>query len=135
MGFHGYYKNFLIVLPFRLNLKRTHGAGGLPWWLSGKESTCQCRRHWFDPWAGKIPHAAEQLSPCAITTETVLYSPGTATAEPCAAAAEAQMPAGPCSAAREAAALRSLCTSGREQPPLSVPREKPAQQQSTAKNK
>ena len=21
----------------------------LPWWLSGKESTCQCRRHVFDP--------------------------------------------------------------------------------------
>ena len=28
---------------------------GLPWWLSGKESACQCRRHKFDPWVGKIP--------------------------------------------------------------------------------
>ena len=28
---------------------------GLPWWLSGKESICQCRRHGFDPWSGKIP--------------------------------------------------------------------------------
>ena len=31
---------------------------GLPWWLSGKESACQCRRCWrwvFDPWVGKIP--------------------------------------------------------------------------------
>ena len=27
----------------------------LPWWLSGKESTCQCRRWKFDPWVGKIP--------------------------------------------------------------------------------
>jgi len=27
---------------------------GLPWWLTGKESTCQCRRHGFDPWVGKI---------------------------------------------------------------------------------
>ena len=31
----------------------------LPWgllrWLSGKESACQCRRHRFDPWEGKIP--------------------------------------------------------------------------------
>jgi len=27
---------------------------GLPRWLSGKESTCQCRRHRFDPWIGKI---------------------------------------------------------------------------------
>ena len=28
---------------------------GLPRWLSGKESTCQCRTHRFDPWVGKIP--------------------------------------------------------------------------------
>ena len=27
----------------------------LPWWLSGKESTCHYRWHRFDPWAGKIP--------------------------------------------------------------------------------
>ena len=27
---------------------------GLPWWLSAKESTCQCKRHSFDPWVGKI---------------------------------------------------------------------------------
>ena len=27
----------------------------LPRWLSGKESTCQCRRCRFDPWIGKIP--------------------------------------------------------------------------------
>ena len=24
----------------------------LPWWLSGKEPTCQCRRHGFHPWIG-----------------------------------------------------------------------------------
>ena len=27
----------------------------LPWWLSGREFACQCRRHGFDPWVGKIP--------------------------------------------------------------------------------
>ena len=27
----------------------------LPWWLSAKKSTCQCRRWEFDPWVGKIP--------------------------------------------------------------------------------
>ena len=30
---------------------------GLPRWLSGKESACQCRRrrrYRFDPWVGKI---------------------------------------------------------------------------------
>ena len=28
---------------------------GLPRWLSGKESACQCRRLGFNPWVGKIP--------------------------------------------------------------------------------
>ena len=28
---------------------------GVPWWLSSKESTCQCRRPGFNPWVGKIP--------------------------------------------------------------------------------
>ena len=42
---------------------------GLPWWLSGKESICQCRRHGFDPLSGKIPHAWEQLSPWVATVE------------------------------------------------------------------
>ena len=27
---------------------------GLPRWLTGKEFTCQCRRHTFNPWVGKI---------------------------------------------------------------------------------
>ena len=35
---------------------------GLPWWLSGKESACQCREHGFNLWSRKIPHATEQLS-------------------------------------------------------------------------
>ena len=29
----------------------------------------QCR---FEPWSGKIPHGAEQLGPCATTTEPAL---------------------------------------------------------------
>ena len=28
---------------------------GLPWWLSGKESACQCRKPRVSPWVGKIP--------------------------------------------------------------------------------
>ena len=28
---------------------------GLLWWLSSKESACQCRRHRFDPWVRRIP--------------------------------------------------------------------------------
>ena len=27
----------------------------LPWWLSGKEPACQCRRHRFNPWVRKMP--------------------------------------------------------------------------------
>ena len=45
---------------------------GLPHWYNGWESTCQCREHGLDPWSGKIPHAAEQLSPCTTTTEPAL---------------------------------------------------------------
>ena len=32
----------------------TH-PNGPPRWLSGKEPACQCRRHRFDSWFGKIP--------------------------------------------------------------------------------
>ena len=35
-------------------------------WL---KSACQYGEHRLDPWSGKIPHAAEQLSPCATSTE------------------------------------------------------------------
>ena len=36
---------------------------GLPWWLSGKESACQCRRHGFDPSVEKIPWRKQQPIP------------------------------------------------------------------------
>ena len=42
---------------------------GLPGWLGGKESTCQCRRHRLDPRSGKIPDTMGQLSLCTTTTE------------------------------------------------------------------
>ena len=51
------------------------GLQGLPWWRSGWESACQCRGHGFEPWSGKIPHAAEQLSPWATITEPVRLEP------------------------------------------------------------
>ena len=38
----------------RVNPKCSHYKEkntGLPWWPSGKESTCQCRRHGFKPWS------------------------------------------------------------------------------------
>ena len=33
-----------------------------PWWLSGKESAYQCRRHKFNPWVVKIPLEKEMAT-------------------------------------------------------------------------
>ena len=41
-----------IMLP---HLHKTTSIFGIPRGLSGKESTCQCRKHRFDPWVEKIP--------------------------------------------------------------------------------
>ena len=48
---------------------------GLPWWRSGWESACQCRGHGFEPWSGKIPHAADQLGPWATIAEPARLEP------------------------------------------------------------
>ena len=48
------------LIHFGVQQKLTQG---LPWWRSGWESACQCRGQGFEPWSGKIPHAAEQLDP------------------------------------------------------------------------
>ena len=42
---------------------------GLPQQSRGKESTCQCRGHGFDPWFRKISHVTRRLSPWASATE------------------------------------------------------------------
>ena len=49
-------------------IKMWHRASLVAQWLRA----CQCRRHRPEPWAGKIPHASEQPSPSATTTEPVL---------------------------------------------------------------
>ena len=74
-------------------------------WLNGKESTCPCRRHGFDPWSRTIPPDVEQLSPWATTTE-------------------AQVSERLSSATREATTMRSLCTATREKLLLTAIREK-----------
>ena len=48
---------------------------GLPWWRSGWESSCQCRGHGFEPWSGRIPHAAERLGPWATVAEPARLEP------------------------------------------------------------
>ena len=98
------------------------------WWLSGKESACQCKRHGFDPWSGKIPHAAKQLSPCAQLWACAL-EPGNWLLKPSSSRACALH------ATRETTALRGPRTAAREWPLLATTREKPVQQwtHSTAK--
>ena len=44
---------------------------GLPWWFSGKESACQCKRHGFNTRSEKIPNTVEQLGLCVTTIEPV----------------------------------------------------------------
>ena len=63
----------------REHIKPGYGASlGAQWW----GSTCQYRRHGFNPWSGKIPHVTEQLTPCTTAAEPVLWSLGAKTAEP-----------------------------------------------------
>ena len=47
-----YWKQSLYTLINRIMVQP---LSGLPWWLSGKESTCQCRRPGPDPLVGKMP--------------------------------------------------------------------------------
>ena len=55
---------------------------GLHWWLSHKESACQCERTWLNPRSRKIPQVKEQRGLYATTTEPVLWSPRAAATEP-----------------------------------------------------
>ena len=48
------------------------GASLVAQWL---RSACQCRGRGFEPWSGKIPHAAEQLGPWATATEPARLEP------------------------------------------------------------
>ena len=82
---------------------------GLPWWLSGKEPTCQCRRHRFNPWSGKTLHAKGQLRLCATTIEPVFQSAGAATTK-------AYILYSLCFARREATTVTSPCTATRVVP-------------------
>ena len=45
---------------------------GLPWWLSGKESTYQCRRHAFDPWSRKVPSLVQEGPMCHRATKPLV---------------------------------------------------------------
>ena len=42
-------------LSMHVHVKHSYTTFELPWWLSGKEFVCQCRRCRVDPWVRKIP--------------------------------------------------------------------------------
>ena len=65
---------FLLSSSSKRKNQKIQGQG-LPWWCSGWESACQCRGHGFEPWSGRIPHAAEQLGPWATITEPARLEP------------------------------------------------------------
>ena len=92
-----------------------------------QESSSQCRRHRFDPWSGKITHAAEQLGLCRKTIEPVLWSLRATSMRPWAATTEACAPWSPCSAT-DTTAMRSPLTKTRERSLLTTTTEKPTQQ-------
>ena len=65
--FHGFHWAFLFPFPFlksvffkycsqstHLRIVQWDERPRLPWWLSGKELTCQCRKHRLHLWSGKI---------------------------------------------------------------------------------
>ena len=43
----------------RIRIADLCGTSGPPWWLSGKESACQCSGLGFDHWVGKMPRRRE----------------------------------------------------------------------------
>ena len=61
-------KDFVYSALFSAPWTNKQKEEGLPWWLSGKESTCQCRRSlvWEDPLC------LEKLSPCTSLIELVI---------------------------------------------------------------
>ena len=52
-----YFSSYYVLIFYNFQHLTQH-IFGLPRWLSGKESACQCRRQRrcrLDPWVGKIP--------------------------------------------------------------------------------
>ena len=92
------------------------GSQGLPWWLSVKESTCQCRRPGYDPGPKKIPQAPsnEAYAPLLLSL--------CSRAEPARCGHWSRCIPEPSPTVREATVTRSPRTATREQP-RSAPQE------------
>ena len=55
LALHLIFSQYAEISLFLVNSYLQFHCLVLPWWLSGKESTCQCRRLGLNPWVGKIP--------------------------------------------------------------------------------
>ena len=68
-------------ISWALSITKWSSLPGIKTQVSGfpggpvQESSLQCKGHWFNPWSRKIPHAAEQLSPQAPSTEPTHLEP------------------------------------------------------------
>ena len=60
-----------LSMVFKSKSKTLLGTSLVAQWL---RIACQCRGDGFKPWSGKTPHAAEQLSPGATTTEPACHN-------------------------------------------------------------
>ena len=47
---------------------------GLPWWLNGKESTCQCRKHWVQSLGELDPLEKEMATYSSILAQEILWT-------------------------------------------------------------
>ena len=62
--FRVWYPDCFVLFRKEVNkIKSSIWEHGLPWWLSDKESTCQCRKLGVHPWAGKIPWRRKRQPP------------------------------------------------------------------------
>ena len=50
-----FHANLIAFLEANTDISLVYIFSWLPWWPSGKEPACQCRRLMFNPWVGKIP--------------------------------------------------------------------------------
>ena len=91
LDFENFFPASKMIMPLTtyLLINLEDNRQGLPWWCSGQESACRlyiiyikCREHGFDSGSRKIPHALEQLSSRATTTEPTCEGPRAAITEP-----------------------------------------------------
>ena len=64
--------SFFVVISYYFFFPLFYSNHRLPWWLSGKESTCQCNRHGFDIWVKKIPIPQDLCGISSFCLETCL---------------------------------------------------------------